>query len=283
MTALTYFLGAVSLKVLRRKTGRAGYWLLMPAVSAALYGAGLEYLGIMFFSLVVLVGVFAEFEEMGLSLSVSAFFTLVINSLLAGGAFAIWVYMTGPQWSKILLGHFETVLKPLADLDPQRQLNYYDLMLVSPSAVLIMWICAIYLALLLESRLLGGNVENAAPEPAAPMNQQALELRLPDATVWILIASLLGTYGGFGNRVVEMVATNAFNVCLVLFFFQGVGVVARFFEWLRVGWFWQVLCMALVVYLMPFIAVLGLADYWIDFRTRLNKRREALKRDGEIG
>jgi len=97
---MTYPLGGVPLKVLRQLSGRAAYWLWTTGISVGFYVAGtyatgayaaiFKPLGIAFFSLVVLIGVFSELEELHLSFPVSAFFTLLINTLIVGGSFALW-------------------------------------------------------------------------------------------------------------------------------------------------------------------------------------------------
>lgn len=270
MTALTYILGAVTLKVLRHKLGRLGYWTLSTVISCGLLALQAQVLAVAFFSLVVLMGVFAELEEMGLSLKVSAFFTLVINALLAAGAFALWVFYTGPKWSQQVLSRIENLLQPLTELNPQLQLNYFDLMLQLPSIVIILWMGAIYTALLLEKRLLNGG----APATSAAMREQLAEFRLPDAIVWMFIVALLGAFGGIPYQWVEALSVNAVNVIVVLFFFQGIAVVARLFESLRMGLFWQFLFMVLiVVHLFLFVSLVGLMDYWLDFRNRMSKKR----------
>ncbi len=280
MTALTYILGAVSLKMLRRKFGRAGYWALTMLMSGALYAAGFQILGVAFFSLVVLIGVFSELEEMGFTLMVSAFFTLVINSLLAGGSLAIWVYSTGPKWTQVVMNHLETLFKPLMEMNPQVQIKYFDMMLVLPSVVLIMWMGALYLAIQLESRLITEGPQS--PDESQSMRRQLNQLRLPDGVVWIFIASLLLAFGGFGNETVQMIGTNVLNVSVVLFFFQGLAVVNRFFESVRMSVIWQSVFMVLIViYLFLFVSVIGLADYWFDFRSRLAKRTEEFNRMDE--
>ncbi len=267
MTALTYVLGAVSLKTLRSKFGRGGYWALTAALSAGLFAAHFTLLAVSFLSLVVLVGVFSELEELHLSFNVSAFFTLVINSLIGAGAFVFWMYSTGPKWSHQVLTWVETLLKPLADMNPSLEIKYFDLMLQLPSIVLILWMGAIYLAVLLENRL-GGE----EPVNDLGMRKQLAEFRLPDACVWLFIASLLGSFGHLGNQVVEAISANTLNVCFMLFFFQGVAVVSKSFERMRFGAFWQVLLMAvIVIHLFLFVSVLGLMDYWFDFRARLAK------------
>lgn len=285
MTGLTYILGAVSLKALRRKFGRIGYWGISTALSAVFFALSLKMFAIAFFSLVVLIGVFSELEEMGFSLKISAFFALTINALLSSGAMVFWIYSTGPKWSQQVLATLEAMLKPLAEINPHIQIKHYELMLVIPSVVLILWIAAIYLAILLESKLVSEDVATtttAADQPKLSMRRQLVELKMPDAIVWIFTASLLGTFGGFGNQYVEAVAANVLNVCTMLFFLQGIAVVAKFFEKLRISAFWQTLLMVLVVlYLFLFVSLIGLTDYWLDYRSRMAKRTEEFNRELE--
>lgn len=284
MTALTYILGAVSLKVLRRKFGRAGYWGFNTVLSGVMFALHAQVLAIAFFSLVVLVGVFSELEEMGIGVKLAAFFTLVINSLIASSAFIFWVYSTGPKWSQLVLTYLEALFKPLTEINPQVQINYFDLMLVLPSVILAMWLGALYVAILLESRLVADEKEVAAiegvevaPVAQTTMRQQLRELRLPDAVIWVFIGGLLGAFGGFGVPAVEAVSANVLNVSFILFFFQGVANVSRFFETIRMSAFWQTLFMALIViYLFLFVSILGLTDYWFDFRSRMAKRTEEI-------
>lgn len=268
MTALTYILGAASLRLLRRKAGRGIYWGLTAAISVGLYVAQFKGLSIAYFSLVLLMGVFDELEELGLSFNLSAFFTLVINSLVGTGAFLFWISMVGTKWSQIVLNLIEEVLKPIENYNPGLQIKYFDLMLQLPSVVLILWMAAIYLAVLLESRLLKENGKFFSVE-------QLKGFRVPDVVVWAFIAALLGKFGGFAPSTVEAISANALNMSFMLFFFQGIAVVTRSFEKLRMNLIWQTLFTVLiVVYLFLFVSVLGLMDHWFDFRSRLSKRTE---------
>lgn len=279
MTALTYVLGAVSIKVLRRQIGRLGFWTLGTLISVGLYATPLKQLGLAFFSLVVLIGVFSELEELGFSFMLSAFFTLLINSLLAAGAFAIWVSRVGPNWSQRVSGFIESGLKPLMEVNPALQVNYHELMLQIPSIVVILWMASIYLAVLLEKRLMGSDASRWLGEGSS-MRKQLSEIRMPDVVIWIFIGALLGAFGGFEVRSLQALSANALNIIFVLFIFQGVAVVTRFFESLRMGFFWQFIFMALiVVHLFPIVSLIGLVDYWLDFRVRLSKRSEEFNRE----
>lgn len=270
-TPLTYILGAAPLKALRVRLGRAGFWALGAAISGAFFGLVSPLLGIAFFSLVALVGVFDEMEEAGFSFMASGFFTLLINTLLGGGLFALWVSRTGVKWSAMILSFLDNLLKPLADLNPHLEIKALDVMLQLPSVIVVLWMAALYLAVLLESRLLGGEV--VRPDGRASMRSQLAEFRLPDPAIWIFIASLLGAFGTFQVRGLEPAAVNVMNLCLMLLFFQGIAVVSRVFTALRMGPFWQGLLMLIIVlHLFVFVALIGLMDYWLDFRLRLDKK-----------
>lgn len=266
LTALTYVLGATPLKVLRARLGRPAYWLTGTALSAALFAApatSVQGLGLAFFSLVVLVGTFAEMEETGLSLAASVLFTLVINALVVGGVFALWIFSFGPGWSQAVIGVLEDTFRPVAELNPNLQLNYASLLGQLPSIVLILWLGALYLALLLESRLGGVKAYRA----------QLAAFRLPDAAVWLFIGALLGAFGHIPVPGLALVSNNVLNVCLLLFFFQGIAVVARYLGTLRFGVLPQTLLLMLVVlHLFWFVSLIGLTDYWLDFRARIAKR-----------
>lgn len=265
MTALTYVVGAVGLKVLRREWGRLPYWFGGVGLSGLLYAGNLRPLGLAFLSLVLLIGIFSEIEEMGMGAMASGFFTLLINTMLGAGAFAFWVYYTGPKWSQQLQDLLQLMLKPLVEINPKLQISYYDLMLQLPSVVLILWMVSIYLAVWLESRL--------ASNDSPTMRDELTRVSMPDPVVWLFIIALLGAFGGHGLGALEAISVNVLNVCFVLFFFQGIAVVAKFFESVRMGLFWQFMFMALIiVHLFLLVSLLGLIDYWVDFRSRIEKR-----------
>lgn len=282
LVATTYVFGAPVLKTLRRRQGRLAYWAIFTLIAAALVAADAKLIGLTLYSLVVLMGVFEEFEEMGLSFRVSAFFTLLINALLSAGAFALWVFYSGPKWSQIVRAQLEAALKPVMELNPRFQVDVSDLMLQLPSVALIAWAIAIYLSVLLERR---SNETTSAPTNVATssipsLRPQLIQFKVPDACVWILILALLGAFGQFGLRWLEMLAINVLNVCIVLFFFQGIAVVAKFFESMRMNQYWQwVLMIFIVVQLFLFVSVLGLMDYWLDVRGRLEKRAAQYNRE----
>lgn len=279
MTGVTYVLGAPSLKVLRRRLGRLPYWALTLLMVAGLFAVHSKFLALSFLTLVMLMGVFEEFEDMGFSFQASTFYTVLINALLSAGGFALWVSRTGPAWKQSLSGAIEDLIKPLTSMSPNFRVDVMEIMVQLPSIVMIMWLIAIYVAVVLEARMSGGEVVPIATT-SVPLRTQLAAFRLPDVTIWIFILSLLGSFGNFKAPALELVAVNAMNVCMVLFFFQGIAVVGRLFAAVRMSAFWQTLFMIVIVLqLFLFVSLLGLLDYWLDFRTRLAKRAERFNRE----
>jgi hypothetical protein len=263
MTAMTYVLGGASLKALRHRAGRGTFWTICGPICIALFALRWDALAIAFTTLVLLIGVFSELEEIGLGFGMSAFLAVLMNSLVGGGAFALWVSATGSKWVVQIQTWLENLVKPLSGMNPALQINATDLMPQLPSVILILWIVALYLAVLLERRL-------GSP---SHIQKQLSQWRLPDVVVWIMIFGLLGAFGNFENKVIHSVSINAINVCFVLFFFQGLAVVSQFFRRLKMGPFWQMLFMVVIVlHLFLFVSALGLVDYWADFRARMKNK-----------
>lgn len=267
LTGLTYVLGALPLKVLRTWMGRGAYWSAGFALSSGLLVAPaplLNQLGFAFLSLLVLIGTFAELEEMGLDLPAAAFFTLLIDGLVAGAMFALWVSAVGGAgWFGTLTATLERVLKPVTEINPALHFDYASLVAQLPSIVVILWMVALYLAVLGEARL-GGR---------PGLRDQLGEYRNPDGVTWVFMAALLGAFGNFVPPQLAMVAANALNVCLLLFFFQGIAVVTRYLTSyrMRVG-AQAVLMIVILLHLFWFVSLIGLSDHWLDFRERLRKR-----------
>ena len=269
LTGLTYVLGATPLKVLRTWLGRPAYWAGGALLTAGLLAVPgpINQLGYAFVSLVILVGVFAELEDSGLSLTATAFFTVLISGLLGAGAFAFWIFAVGKgAWRERLLTGMEQTLKPVTDLNPALHFDLGALLWQLPSIVVILWMASLYIAVLMEARLGGRGTYRA----------QLAEYRNPDVVTWVLIVSLLGAFGRMAPPAIEAISNNALNVCLLLFFFQGIAVVARVLRTFRFGVGSQVLLMVVIVlHLFWFVAVIGLTDHWLDFRARLGKRSAA--------
>ena len=152
----------------------------------------------------------------------------------------------------------------------QIEIQVTQLVYQVPSVVLVLWMLALYASVMLEGRI------RIAPHKPSLFRAELFHFRAPGWMVWLFIASLLPAFGGYGPTWVQAIFTNILNISIAVFFFQGLGVIHQVLIFLRVGLFWQVLLVLfLVVQLFMFVSCLGLADYWLDFRTKLIKWRQS--------
>jgi hypothetical protein len=98
------------------------------------------------------------------------------------------------------------------------------------------------------------------------------QFAVPDAFVWLALASILFSFLEGVPRWVTLTAMNALNVMIVLYFLQGMAVVQHVFRAMRLSPMWRWLTsILLVLHLFVLVSGLGFLDYWLNFRHRLRK------------
>ncbi len=275
LTALTYFLGSAPLRAVRSQMGRGFYWITVILLCSFAFAGSyvidgdahnlLVWLVVSFASVAILIGLFSEFEESGLSFALSSAFSVLVMAFLTLGAAGIVFWMKGPALISKTKLFFEQSLKGAQLEIPIDQLVYQI-----PSVVIILWMLALYSGVLLEGRI---RIGNRLP---SMLRGELFQFRAPGWAVWVFIASLLPAFGGQGPQWLQIVATNILNVCVAVFFFQGLGIIHQVMIYLRVSLFWQVfLVLFLVLQLFIFVSCLGLSDYWLDLRSKLIKWRQS--------
>jgi hypothetical protein len=279
MTGMTVVLGGVPLKALRRDLGRTGYWFLCVVTAAILFASGMKVFAAIYFSLVVLIGLFAEWEELGMALMPSAFFSLVTTILVASAGVALWISRTGASWKDLILARLDESLKPAMELTPSFQFNSSDIMMQLPSLFIVMWLVTLYLSVLLEKRAV---IQSRHAKYEVSFREELGRINIPSFVIWAFIFALLGAFGDFGKLGLEAGCVNVLNVCLMLFFFQGLAVVTRAFAVFRIGFFWQALLMIILVSQLWILSLLGLVDHWVDFRSRLSKGKGREQMNNEL-
>jgi hypothetical protein len=105
-----------------------------------------------------------------------------------------------------------------------------------------------------------------------------LEFRLPDAAIWIVLVSVFVLVQNWIN--IEWLAIVAINLLLVFvapLFFQGVAVVEFMLRISRTGpMLRSITYLLMILQLSPFVVMLGLVDYWADFRRRYRIRAKQI-------
>lgn len=100
-----------------------------------------------------------------------------------------------------------------------------------------------------------------------------LEFRLSDATVWLTLISLLFVGLESSNELVKTVSINFLIIAVVALFFQGFAVIEFALRFFRLGLFTRtIIYLLIILQLAPVVIVIGLVDYWADFRKLIRKK-----------
>lgn len=274
LTALTGVLGGIPLRGLRLAAGGWAYWTVSLVAAVGLALAGWWFLAALFFALVMVVGIYTDLEDRGYSLSASGFASVLITSLGLAGGFGLWAAFRGPTWPGILANQIETYLASIPGWSEKIQIEAKDVVAQLPSLTVVSLMIGLFLALLFQKRIL------ALAGTVRFVPQRLSRFTVPDFFIWVLIAALAGIFLGAKNSWAMAIGVNLLNISAVVFFFQGLAVVTTFLRAMRASWLWQTLVLVIMVtQLFVLVSAIGLVDYWMDFRGRMNRRQQQTERE----
>lgn len=261
LTLLTLFWGAPFIRVLRARFGSLIFWITGAAVSAA-FGP-LWFVGA---STWATLGIFSELEAKGARWFWNGLLSLAVGTgILVYGTFNM-LHRQGITTIAELSEAAKTVLTERTLLKIPAEFNFESLVYQLPSIAVISMVLILAHGLIFE-RPIYTWFRMARERYAAQI--RLLEFKLPDVFVWMAMISFLGTTFEWQG---QWVATNILNVCVALFFLQGLAVLEYFFKALRVGIFVRALGYFLFVFqLFVVLAFVGFIDFWVDFRNRFRK------------
>lgn len=274
LSAFTVILGATPLRVLRLIVGSNYYWLLSVVGFYGLYALGWYPIAAIFGLQVLLVGTFSEFEERGSPLRQAAGFAVSLTALFSLSCFYIWTAFVGKGWLNQILNVITGVITQITAIraDLVGSLKAQDILTQIPSIAVILMILSIALALVLEkslSRWAGIKVLR---------REKLSDFYAQDFLVWVFILSLLGTFSSSGVRQIELISINALNICVAVYFLQGTAILGKYFTVFKLNLFWRITWIFVMVLQLPLLlSVVGLVDYWADFRRGFIKKAAQLK------
>jgi hypothetical protein len=281
MTALFTFLGTPLLRVLRNVFGPGKYWIsgVLISLLPLAFNPNLLTVSFLLLSFWVTVGVYQEFEERG-----QGSFWIACLSIAAGSALLIlgpiaWTKALGLDLVETLKGSLEELAKQSMGGKGLSEMGVSSEAIVGqiPSLVIVVQTASLAFALMLDRKfafLMGLRFEKIASQ------MRLLEFRVPEFLVWITMFSFLFSFIKMPQAWMSVLALNVFVVMMGLYFFQGLAVLELTFLVLRVGAFIRLLLYLFVVgQLFPLLSIVGVIDYWVDFRKRV--KRWKLSEDGQ--
>ena len=269
----TVLLASGPLRVLRLASPFWVFWPVSAAVSAGMWFAGFPVAACAFAAVVLVVGLYTEIENWGADRGVAACGSIVALVAAVGAGFGYWcrsLKMSPITW---LTSWVEPMIVKAKAVYPTLDIDADMIILQLPSALVIMGLMALALAVLSERTWM-----RVIESPEVSMSRRSLALKWTDFRVWdftifVLMLALLAALTRHGLKPVTVVGANILNVLVVLYFFQGMAVVFRAFDFFRVGMMWRFLIgFVLTFQLAVIVAIVGIADYWLDIRNRLTRR-----------
>ena len=267
LTAITFVFAAIPLKLLSERLSPVFYWSIGGAISAGLFFSSGVILAISFLSLLLLVGMYDFFSKKGQSLEAATVYSLLISSLVGLSSFDLVKKQLGPETlAKLRLGLAE-MISSSKSIKTENIEEVVDKILVQiPSGVVILLIVSLFLAICFT-----GYFNKVSTSKAVMIREHLKSFTLPNVTLWLLMAALLGSFLELDKALdwASTLSLNALNVFVVLYFFQGLAVLYTFFDCFKVGKFSRVFWTVLfVLQLFLALSLIGVADFWLDFRKK---------------
>ncbi len=267
LSILTLVLGAPWMRVLRKSYGPVAYWLLGIGVTIFFWFIKAEPLAVFVGSVWVTLGVYDEFEQRGFGWWISGILSVLSGAILAGlGALQVF-RLNGIQKVADLQKIVDEFARSIESANPNIKMDTSLLVQQLPSAVIILLILALGLGLIFEKRVFSWL---KMPHEKIASRLNLLEFRVPDFIIWIVMSAFLLTMVSFGVKAIAILALNIVNVAVVLYFFQGVAVLEVFLSSIRAGTLTRILTYTILIgQLFLLLSLVGLIDYWVDFRRRI--------------
>ncbi len=242
------------------------YWPVVAAASAALWLAGVSVVACVLAASALVIGLFTEFQAWHMSRGVAASGAIVALMAAVGAAFGGWCRSLKISPVTWLTQAIEPMVEKFKTAYPNAEIQVDMIIYQLPSALILLGLISIAAALVSEQSWLRMGGSNRRSEPWN-------EFKLSDFAIYALMLSLLAALTRHGVPAITSVGANVLNVLVLLYFFQGMAVVFKAFDVFRVGLPWRIpVGLVLTFQLALIVAVVGVADYWLEFRNRLTRR-----------
>jgi hypothetical protein len=276
LTAVLAFIGGAPQRSLRKASGPVVFWSLNLVAAIVLYVSGAPVLAVAYFAIAFTCGMFAELEDMGFSRSTAGLATLGLATIVGAASFSFWVGSQSGDWMTQVLTATQPMYDQILQIKPDLEVAHKAVLFQMPGALLLMLMISAYISLLGErmfSRWLGIDVVSDKP---------LTMFKAPDELIWVLLASLLAAFFQQESQpLLPYLGSNVLMVVIGIYFFQGLAVTSHFFNRIKLGVLWQILAYMVILasQLFVLVAMVGVADLWMEFRENKkdNRSKEKIK------
>jgi hypothetical protein len=276
-TVFFSFMGAPFLRVLSASSKRSVFWGLGIVMVCALIFAKAQLAAISIGSIWMTLGVYTEMEKRGTEWRKNILF-----SILSGFAFAFLVAASVFKGLSTPLAQaaFQEISAPLLEalqkLFPENNFVVEMFYPYLPAVIFTSLMIGLAAGLAFEAQIF--RVFQLRRERIAS-GLRWLDFKLPDLFVWMSMFGFLFTAVDVGSEMLKVIAINISIVAVVAYFIQGIIVYEFVSRLLRIGIISKMLTYLFIfLWLAPAFALIGLADYWMDIRTKMTIKTTVSKK-----
>jgi len=271
MSVLFSFMGAPFLRALSVTAKPKIFWSAGILLIAVLLLSGLTLASVYIGAIWMTLGLYNELEKRGTSWRIAGLVSLVAGIAFAAIAYSLTIRFLGAQniLSELLLPLQQTMNKAF----PESPVEISTLKAYVPGIFSAMLFSSLAIGFILEAKVIR---LFQIQQNRVASGLRWLEFRLPDVVIWISLFAALFSMISFDFAVLQKISLNIVIVSVVAFFFQGVVVTEFLTRAFRFGPVSKmILYILIVLQLAPALVLLGLVDYWVDFRKRIRKKLKA--------
>lgn len=244
------------------------FWLVGVVFVSSLFFAKMNLVAIYVGAIWMTLGLYSELEKKGITWKKSG-----ALSVLAGVLFGAISFLSITKWSvdhELVKQVIDPLMVSLKQFLPEENLETKAVMMFMPGLLASALISALAVSLVFEAQIF--KAFQIKRERLAS-GLKWLEFRLPDMFIWVSLFSFLFSVVETPYKILQVIAINLAIISTISFFFQGISVFEFATRIFRFGKVTKVLLyILLITWALPFVAVLGFADYWIDFRRHMRKK-----------
>lgn len=263
------FFGAPFVRVLASTVRSSVFWCVGVLLVATLFVFNLSIASIYVGAVWMTLGFYSELEKRGLSWKKTGLLALLAGLLFA--VISVVAITKGSVMESDLVKNFMLPLQEaMKQVMPAEEFLKFDITQYLLGIFTAILTSAIALGFIFESKIF--SLFNLRREKISS-SMKWIEFRVPDLFIWFALFGFFFSLVDLKVPHLKVVATNFSIFSIVVFFFQGISIVEFMTRIYRTGFFTKIaLYMLLLGWLGPAISVVGLLDYWVNFRKMVRKK-----------
>ncbi|MCB0347401.1 MAG: DUF2232 domain-containing protein [Bdellovibrionales bacterium] len=273
-----FVLATIPLFLLRISLGASRYIALVSVTTIAMLFSQSSIAWIPFLIAATLVGLYQHAKDLDCELLQAGLVSILGTTGLFSFFLGLFVHITDLDLLTLVNTKTQQFLVTLKEVQPNLTIDLDTLVTQIPSAVVMILLFSLWFGLLGLKYLAKNDriktLHGITSQKLRQINSTKLrDFELPGFVIWIALPVIAITFIEFDLVEIKMIAGNILNILLILYFFHGLSIIAVFFRASEVGIFWRVFWyIVLTVQMFLLVSSLGFADFWMNFRSKINKK-----------